>query len=95
MPKKFAQSARASLFFDFGNSFYLGDVEFTDKLGEPKKYDFDLRELRTSAGISIEWLAPLGLFRFSYAVPLRFQRETFRNHGDDLERFQFSIGNAF
>jgi len=95
MPKKFAQSARASLFFDFGNSFYLGHVEFKDKLGEPKEYDFDLRELRTSAGISIEWLAPLGLLRFSYAVPLRFQRETFRNFGDDLERFQFSIGNAF
>jgi len=95
MPKKFGQSARASLFFDFGQSYFLGDTEFTDKLGERKDYGFDLKELRTSAGISIQWLAPLGLFRFSYAVPLRFQRETFRNYGDDLERFQFSIGNAF
>jgi outer membrane protein insertion porin family len=95
MPKKFAQSARASVFFDFGQSFYLGDTEFTDKLGEPKHYGFDVKELRASAGISIQWLAPLGLFRFSYAVPLRFQSETFRNFGDDLERFQFSIGNAF
>jgi outer membrane protein insertion porin family len=95
MPKKFAQSARASLFFDFGQSFFVGDTEFTDKLGEPKDYGFDMKELRASAGISIQWLAPLGLFRFSYAVPLRFQRETFRNFGDDLERFQFSIGNAF
>ncbi len=95
MPKKFAQSARASLFFDFGQSFYLGDTEFTDKLGEPKDYGLDLKELRTSVGIGVQWLAPLGLFRFSYAVPLRFQSETFRNYGDDLERFQFSIGNAF
>jgi outer membrane protein insertion porin family len=95
MPKKFAQSARASLFVDFGQSFYLGDIEFTDKLGEPKEYGFDLQELRASAGVSVQWLAPLGLFRFSYAVPLRFQRETFRNFGDELERFQFSIGNAF
>jgi outer membrane protein insertion porin family len=95
MPKKFAQSARASLFFDFGQSFYVGDTEFTDKLGEPKDYGFDVKDLRASAGISVQWLAPLGLFRFSYAVPLRFQRETFRNYGDDLERFQFSIGNAF
>jgi outer membrane protein insertion porin family len=95
MPKKFAQSARASLFFDFGQSFFVGDTEFTDKLGEPKDYGFDMKELRASAGISIQWLAPLGLFRFSYAVPVRFQRETFRNFGDDLERFQFSIGNAF
>ncbi len=95
MPKKFAQSARASLFFDFGQSFFVGDTEFTDKLGEPKDYGFDMKELRASAGIGIQWLAPLGLFRFSYAVPVRFQRETFRNFGDDLERFQFSIGNAF
>ena len=95
MPKKFAQSARASVFFDFGQSFYLGDTEFTDKLGEPNDYGFDPKELRASAGISVQWLAPLGLFRFSYAVPLRFQRETFRNFGDELERFQFSIGNAF
>jgi outer membrane protein insertion porin family len=95
MPKKFAQSARASLFLDFGQSFYLGDTEFTDKLGEPRDYEFDLKELRASAGIGIQWLAPLGLFRFSYAVPLRYQRETFRNFGDELERFQFSIGNAF
>ena len=95
MPKKFAQSARASVFFDFGQSYFLGDTEFTDKLGEPKDYGLDLKELRASAGISVQWLAPLGLFRFSYAVPLRYQRETFRNYGDDLERFQFSIGNAF
>lgn len=95
VPRKFAQSARASLFFDFGQSFYLGDTEFKDKLDEPKEYNFDLQELRTSVGLSVQWLAPLGLFRFSYAVPLRFQRETFRNYGDDLERFQFSIGNAF
>jgi len=95
MPKKFAQSARASLFLDFGQSFYLGDTEFTDKLGEPKEYGFDVKQLRASAGISVQWLAPLGLFRFSYAVPLRYQTETFRNFGDDLERFQFSIGNAF
>jgi outer membrane protein insertion porin family len=95
MPRKFAQSARASLFFDFGQSFHLGDTEFKDKLGERKEYDFDLRQLRTSVGIGVQWLAPLGMFRFSYAVPLRFQRETFRNYGDELERFQFSIGNAF
>lgn len=42
-----------------------------------------------------KWLAPLGLLRFSRAVTLRFQRGTFRNFGDALERFQFWIGNAF
>lgn len=95
LPKKFAQSARASLFLDFGQAFYVGNTEFTDKLGAPRDYGFDLEELRASVGIGLQWLAPLGLFRFSYAVPIRYQRETFRDYADDLERFQFSIGSAF
>jgi outer membrane protein insertion porin family len=43
----------------------------------------------------VQWLAPLGLFRFSYAFPLRYRDETELNYGDELERFQFSIGQAF
>jgi outer membrane protein insertion porin family len=95
MPEKFAGSARLSLFFDFGNSFHLGDTKFTNKTGGRADYGFDLRELRTSAGIAVQWLAPLGLFRFSYAQPLRYQNETRKEFGDEIERFQFSIGNAF
>ena len=37
---------------------------------EPIDYDFDMGELKRSYGISAQWLAPLGLFRFSYAFPL-------------------------
>jgi outer membrane protein insertion porin family len=95
MPAKFTESARVSLFYDFGQSFYLGKTEFTDKAGFPVDYHFDLNELRTSVGIGVQWLAPLGLFRFSFAHPLRYQNETWRRYGDDIERFQFSIGNAF
>jgi outer membrane protein assembly factor BamA len=40
-------------------------------------------------------LAPLGLLRFSYASPLNVDKETDRLYGDDVERFQFSIGTAF
>ena len=43
----------------------------------------------------MEWLAPLGLFRFSYAFPLDTYEGNDRFFGDELERFQFSIGNAF
>jgi outer membrane protein insertion porin family len=95
LPAKLAGSTRLSLFFDFGQSFYLGDTQFTDKAGFPKSYGFDLKELRTSVGVGLEWLAPLGLFRFSVAYPLRHQRDTWRTYGDDVEPFQFSIGNAF
>ncbi|HEY8510224.1 MAG TPA: outer membrane protein assembly factor BamA, partial [Steroidobacteraceae bacterium] len=95
MPRKFASSARVTLFYDFGQAFYLGDTEFTDKGGFPVDYSFDVRELRTSVGIGVQWLAPLGLFRFSYALPLRYRQETELDYGDELERFQFSIGQAF
>ena len=40
------------------------------QLGEPKDYGLDLEQVRASAGISVQRLAPLGPFRFSYAVPL-------------------------
>jgi outer membrane protein insertion porin family len=95
MPEKFRNSARVTLFYDFGQVAYLGDTNFTDKGGFPVEYDFNWKHFRTSAGIGVEWLAPLGLFRFSYAVPLTFRRSTELNHGDELEGFQFSIGNAF
>jgi outer membrane protein assembly factor BamA len=36
-----------------------------------------------------------GLLKFSVAVPLNADKETDRFYGDEVERFQFSIGNAF
>jgi len=95
LPGKFASQARASLFYDFGNVFNTGEVAFTDRLGSPIEYKPDFNELRTSVGIGVQWLAPLGLFRFSYAYPLNEFRGNDRYYGDELERFQFSIGQAF
>ena len=95
MPEKFASQARASLFYDIGNVFNTGEVEFTDKLGSPIEYKPSFDELRASVGIGVQWLAPLGLFRFSYAYPLNEYRGNDRYYGDEVERFQFSIGQAF
>jgi outer membrane protein insertion porin family len=95
LPEKFRSQARASLFYDIGNVFNTGEVEFTDKLGTPVTYEPDFNELRTSVGVSIEWLAPLGFFRFSYAYPLNEYKGNDRFYGDEIERFQFSIGQAF
>ena len=95
LPERVASSARLTVFFDFGQAFYLGDTTFRDKAGARTRYPFDPGELRTSAGVGVQWLAPLGLFRFSLAYPLRYQRDTRREFGDEIERFQFSIGNAF
>ena len=95
LPDKWASQARASLFYDVGNVFNTGEVEFTDRLGSPIEYKPDFDELRTSVGIGVQWLAPLGLFRFSYAYPLNPYDGNDRYFGDELERFQFSIGQAF
>jgi len=95
LPQKWSSQARASLFYDIGNVFNTGEVNFTDKLGSPIEYKPDFDELRASVGIGVQWLAPLGLFRFSYAYPLNEYRGNDRYFGDEVERFQFSIGQAF
>jgi len=95
LPQKWSSQARASLFYDIGNVFNTGEVDFTDKLGAPVEYKPDFDELRASVGIGVQWLAPLGLFRFSYAYPLNDYKGNDRYFGDEVERFQFSIGQAF
>ncbi len=95
LPEKFQSQARASIFYDIGNVFNSGEVRFTDRLGAPVEYKPDFDELRSSVGIAVQWLAPLGLFRFSYAIPLNEVVGNDRFYGDDIERFQFSIGQAF
>ena len=95
IPEKFRSQARASVFYDIGNIFNTGEVQFTDKLGSPVSYEPEFDELKTSVGVAVEWLAPLGFFRFSYAYPLNEYEGNDRFYGDEIERFQFSIGQAF
>ncbi len=95
LPEKFQSQARASIFYDIGNVFNSGEVDFTDKLGAPVSYEPEFDELKSSVGVAVQWLAPLGLFRFSYALPLNETPGNDRFYGDQIERFQFSIGQAF
>ena len=95
LPQKFQSSARVSLFFDFGQAYYLGETVFHNPRGDRANYGVKFNELRSSTGISVQWLSPMGLFRFSYAVPIAYQRGTRREFGDVIERFQFSVGQAF
>jgi outer membrane protein insertion porin family len=106
MPDKWRNSARFSLFFDIGNVFSDQDIQFrgpplgTDEtgapiLGAPVDYGFSYDELKQSAGVAVQWLAPLGVFRFSYAIPLNDKPDTLTTYGDETEGFQFSIGQAF
>jgi len=97
VPDKWKSAARISWFYDMGNVFQTGNkVQF---LGEdditPINYHFNYDNLKRSTGIAVQWLAPLGLFRFSYGVPLNaYPGDTVR-FNDETERFQFSIGQAF
>ncbi len=89
-PEAVASTTRFSLFVDAGNIFSSDTTPFFDpETGEPQNFEFSTSDLRYSAGISAQWLAPLGLFKFSYGFPLNSES------GDRLERFQFSIGSAF
>ena len=95
LPERFATSARAALLYDVGNVFHTGGVTFYDRLGDQVSYDFAAERLKHSVGIAVEWLAPLGLLRFSYGLPLNADEETDRFWGDRTEEFQFTVGNAF
>jgi len=95
LPGKFSSAARLSLFVDAGQSFYLGDTTFRNKRGDRVEYPFEFSEFRASTGIAVQWLTRMGLFRFSYAFPLRMQDETRSEYGDQFDGFQFSVGTAF
>jgi outer membrane protein insertion porin family len=105
IPEKWRNSARFSLFYDIGNIFSdQKNVVFRapDLDGKPETippeidYRFKYSELKQSVGLAVQWLAPLGVFRFSYAYPLNAKRgDTATRWGDEIEGFQFSIGQAF
>lgn len=96
IPEKWRARTRVTLFFDVGNVFSTEDVEFRAPNGiTPVDYDLDFGELKQSFGLSAEWLAPLGLFRFSLGFPINGDNRTDLSYGDDEEMFQFSIGGAF
>ncbi len=82
--EKAPSSVRFSAFLDVGNVFDANRPTFnSDKNG------FDSSQLRSAAGLSFVWLAPIGPLRFSWSKPLN------NVEGDDLRIFQFSIGSFF
>ncbi|EDY85886.1 outer membrane protein assembly complex, YaeT protein [gamma proteobacterium HTCC5015] len=67
---------RFSVFYDFGNVYSVPE-------------EFDAKALRTSAGVAMNWLTPIGALVFSYAEPLEHEPR------DRTQRFQFTIGGSF
>ncbi|MDB6088425.1 MAG: hypothetical protein JWN85_1209, partial [Gammaproteobacteria bacterium] len=99
MPAKWRSSARVSAFFDLGGVYETGSkLQFYGQdNATPVSYRFTgPGDLKRSVGVAVQWLAPLGLFRFSFGVPLNAKRAVdLTTWGDETEGFQFSIGQAF
>jgi outer membrane protein insertion porin family len=53
--------------------------------------DIDIAQLRSSAGVGLSWISPVGPLRFAWAKPLK----KFANDADRMQPFQFQIGTAF
>jgi outer membrane protein insertion porin family len=73
-----------------GNDRTLRLFAFTDAgraFGENEK--ISLSELRSSVGIGLSWISPMGPLRFSYALPMK------RQDTDKIQRLQFQIGTSF
>jgi outer membrane protein insertion porin family len=97
VPDKWRASARISAFYDIGNVFSQGTgIKFVgiDRV-TPVDYQFDYNDLKQSTGIAVQWLAPLGIFRFSYALPLNKKKGEGVRYPDETEGFQFTVGSAF
>jgi len=99
LPVKWQTSARATLFFDMGNAFSTDGTQYKGRdRTTPVDYNFAYNELRKSTGVAVQWLAPsLGVFRFSYGVPLNkfVPTRTDPRFPDRTEYFQFTIGGSF
>ena len=89
-----ANSVRTSLFVDAGS---VWDTEFNvddyQDLAAPefaKIVDYsDPGQFRASAGLSVQWLSPMGPLIFSLAKALK------KEEGDDTKFFNFNIGKTF
>ena len=63
-------------FYDMGNVY-----------GEYQQVDLSL--LRSSAGVGLSWVSPMGPLRFAWAKPIR------KFQGDRIQELQFQIGTSF
>jgi outer membrane protein insertion porin family len=90
-PKKVVLNAEFLMPFPgTGNDKTLRLYGFTDvgrAFGE--KEQISLQALRTSVGVGLSWISPVGPLRLSYAVPVNKQST------DKIQNLQFQIGTSF
>ncbi len=90
----YSNSVRTSFFTDVGNvwdtEFKLDDYQYLAEDQFSKLSDFSaFNTYRASAGLSIQWLSPMGPMIFSFAKVLKAAAD------DDTKFFSFNIGSTF
>ncbi len=94
LDEAYDNSVRTSFFVDAGN---VWDTEFdydsyrylpAEEFNELDDYS-DPSHIRASAGMSVQWLSPMGPMVFSLAWPIKEYED------DDTEIFSFNIGRTF
>ena len=70
------RTLRVFTFFDVGNVY-----------GENEKVTFS--DMRSSVGVGLSWISPLGPLRLAFAQPVR------KFAGDRIQKLQFQIGTSF
>ncbi len=73
------ESMDFSLFFDAGN---VWGVDYSSTIDDSSK-------IRSSTGLAVDWLTPIGPLSFSFAQPIT------KNSSDSTESFRFDIGTTF
>lgn len=93
--EEFDNSVRTSIFYDVGN---VWDTEFNYDLyrdlqvganSDPLGDYSDWTQYRSSAGLSVQWISPMGPMVFSFSRALK------ERDGDDAKFFTFNIGSTF
>jgi outer membrane protein insertion porin family len=81
LPQLFEQSQNIDflLFFDAAN---LWGVDYNSSLN-------DSNEIRSSAGIAVDWITPVGPLNFSLSQPIT------KANSDKTETFRFNLGTTF
>ena len=88
---------RSSFFFDVGNVWdtefdydRYKDLRMDPRVNSDPLADYsDWSRYRASAGLSVQWLSPMGPMVFSFSRAIQ-ERE-----GDDVKFFSFNIGQTF
>jgi outer membrane protein insertion porin family len=78
------KSVRVGMFVDAGNVWGPNVI-----LGKDYGTKFDLGDMKYSAGLSVNWISPMGPLKFSYGEPLNADKN------DKIQRLQFQMGSTF